>query len=277
MKQKSLNSMKRGNIMDIGISTACLYPMITEDATKKLLDIGYNNFEFFVNSLEETTPEFLYKYKEMLDDNDAKIISLHPYSSLMESMYFYSTYERRFTDGLKMYENYFKSAQFLGAKYFVLHGNKIWGTPQKKYKIEEHANIYMRISELANKYGVTVCQENVFGYNSESIEYIEELKRLLKNNISFVLDVKQCIRKNIQPLDMLKVMGENLKHVHISDNNQSNDCLLPGNGNSNLEKFVNCLKKTNYQGALIIEVYSTSYKNINEIYESKKFIQNIVK
>ena len=53
--------------MDIGISTGCLYPMLTEDCIKALCDIGFRNFEIFFNTFSELETDCL--------DNMLKIIS----------------------------------------------------------------------------------------------------------------------------------------------------------------------------------------------------------
>ena len=39
--------------MSIGISTACLYPMYTEQALEILLDQGFRLFEIFFNTISE--------------------------------------------------------------------------------------------------------------------------------------------------------------------------------------------------------------------------------
>ena len=37
----------------IGISTACLYPLETENALDRLLQLGFRRFEVFLNSFSE--------------------------------------------------------------------------------------------------------------------------------------------------------------------------------------------------------------------------------
>lgn len=45
--------------MDIGVSTACLYPLETEKALYELAERGVKNVEIFVNSIDELEGQVL--------------------------------------------------------------------------------------------------------------------------------------------------------------------------------------------------------------------------
>ena len=45
--------------MALGISTACLYPMLMEDSLETLINLGFHQFEIFINTYSEMEPEFL--------------------------------------------------------------------------------------------------------------------------------------------------------------------------------------------------------------------------
>jgi len=70
------------------------------------------------------------------------------------------------------------------------------------------------------------------------------------------LDVKQSVRANVSPFDMLEVMGKNLAHLHLSDHNENCDCLVPGEGSFDLKGFAQKLKEKEYDGNVILELYS---------------------
>ena len=114
--------------MNIGISTACLYPMYTEKALETLLGQGFRLFEIFFNTLSELEPEFVSHLGKMLEQKGAVLKSIHPFTSGFESYLLFSNYERRFEDGIKFYNRYFETAARLGAKILVLHGDR---SPEK--------------------------------------------------------------------------------------------------------------------------------------------------
>ena len=64
--------------MFVGASTSCLFPMLTEKALDRLIEMGIGNIEVFFNSRSETVPEFAKKLKSAADSIGAKIISVHP-------------------------------------------------------------------------------------------------------------------------------------------------------------------------------------------------------
>ena len=71
--------------MRAGISTACLYPMETEKALKTVLDLGFKKLEIFINAYSEMNYNFIKSLKNMADEYGAKIISIHPFSSVFET------------------------------------------------------------------------------------------------------------------------------------------------------------------------------------------------
>ena len=50
--------------MDIGVSTACLYPLETEKALYELAERGVKNVEIFVNSIDELEGQVLVELRK---------------------------------------------------------------------------------------------------------------------------------------------------------------------------------------------------------------------
>ena len=83
-------------MVQIGVSTACLYPEKTEQALAELLRQGFRQFEFFFNSAGELRTEYLREIEKQMTSCGARAVSVHPFSSGIESTLFFSAYERRF-------------------------------------------------------------------------------------------------------------------------------------------------------------------------------------
>ena len=67
--------------MAVGISTACFYPMLTENALTLLTQAGMKTVEIFVNAAQETTPQFTQKLRSICDQTGTAVSSIHPFSS----------------------------------------------------------------------------------------------------------------------------------------------------------------------------------------------------
>ncbi|MBC8569511.1 sugar phosphate isomerase/epimerase family protein [Zongyangia hominis] len=250
--------------MKAGISTACLYPMETEQALKVLAEMGTRQIEIFVNAPSELSALFMDTMARMKDAYGCEIVSLHPFLSGYEPFLFFTEYERRFHDGVEMYRPIFASAARLGAKYVVFHGNY----RESRFENQRYFERYHRLFEVGKEYGVLLCQENVERCKSCSTAFIREMSEALGEDALFVLDVKQALRSGVDPIAMAKVMGKHLRHIHISDSAGEQDCLPIGWGNYDFAALREALKEIEYDGALILELYRQNFQKNRDLYDS---------
>lgn len=256
----------------LGISSACYYPLVTEKSFEKLCRSDINCAELFVNSPSELSIPFVKEIEKMKKDAGIDIVSMHPFMSFAESFYLFSNYERRFFDILPLYEKFFEACQLLDTKIFVIHGAKYSASVSDELYCER----FSRLMELGKKYDVSVCQENVVKYRSESAEYLKTMQKYIGEDFGIVLDIKQARRAFISPYDIINSLGKYIRHVHISDYSAGMDCIPPGQGNFDFPEFFSAMKSINYDGAYIIELYEHSYKNENEITESYTKIKDLL-
>lgn len=248
----------------IGISSACYYPLPTEDAFRFLAESGTKLCEFFFNSPGEISSPFSESVRKAAIDGGFKIDSVHPFSSFAETSFFFSEYERRTLEGVDIYRRYFAGAAELGARYFVFHG----ATLGHDISPSQYAERFYLLSRAAKEEGICLCQENVSRCLTGRPEYVSALKKLMGDDISFTLDVKQANRVGVDPLEMAKVMGEGLKLVHVNDFDNEHDCLLPCRGSFDLLALKKLLDDIEYEGNYIIEVYRKNYSDFSEINRS---------
>ena len=84
--------------MKLGASTACFYPLETEKALLKVTELGYKYAEVFMNAPSELEEPFLKQLNTIAKDGGTDIVSVHPFSSFMESTCIFTDYQRRFDD-----------------------------------------------------------------------------------------------------------------------------------------------------------------------------------
>ncbi len=256
--------------MPIGVSTACFYPNLTENAVNFLGQSGVKNIEIFLNSQSETNVRFLNKIKKSADSYGMKIIAVHSYFCSFEPYLIFSDYERRFDDCLPFVDSLFDAAAVLGAEYSIIHGGRPTGRISKEAYFERFAILHRRGAEL----GVSLAQENVNLFLSSSPEFILNMRKTLGDEVSFVLDIKQCVRSGVDVDDMLFAMGDRLKHIHLSDHNEACDCMLPLNGNFDFKAFLN--KNEIIKNATkMVEVYNSAYKSPEQVIEVAQKLNNL--
>ena len=250
--------------MNIGVSTASLYPLETELALEKIGKSGVKNAEIFFNCEGELKPAFIDMLCDIKDEYGINITSVHPTYSLAESFLLFSEYDRRFYEGLQKFARYSEIAHELGAKYIIMHGGKNNGITSD----EEYCERYMQLNRETLKNGVYVLQENVANFRARDREFLRSMCDILGEDAKFCFDVKQAIRSGYNPLDLAEEFASHIMHCHISDHSIASDCLLPFNGGFDFKAFFNLMSSKGYNGAYIIEVYKNAYSRYDEIFAS---------
>ena len=250
--------------MKIGISTACLYPMLTEKSLEEVGKSGIKDAEIFFNSMGELEKDFVSKLKNIKDNFGLNIISVHPTFSLAESFVFFSAYDRRKEEGMDVFRRYGEITNELGAKFVVLHGGK----PNGILSDEQYFERFSEIAGAVGQNGGTLLQENVVKFRANDLGFLKKMCDYLGENANICLDVKQSIRGGYSPFDAVKLLKGNIKHIHLSDNSPEKDCKIPYEGTFDMVKFLKYAENCGYNGDCIVEVYRDAYKDYSDLFSS---------
>ena len=247
--------------MDIGVSTACLYPLETEKALYELAERGIRNVELFINSVDELDGSILADIRRIISDYSLSVKSMHPFSSPMETVFLFGDYPRRTEYLIDIYKRYFEVMAEFGAKVFVLHGAIL----SSKVPDERYMERYLRLYRIGKEFGVTVAQENICYCKSSSVKFIEDMIVQLGDETRFVVDLKQARRSHIDPFRLLDIIGDKVVHLHVSDGNSGCDCMPIGKGDFNFNHLFKVLSSINYNNAMIVELYRENYNGYDEL------------
>lgn len=259
--------------MKIGISTSCLYPMYTEESFKLIASQGVQLTEIFFNANCELEPPFIKELCDIKNQYGITVSSIHPTMSLAESFMLFSNYDRRFYEGIDIYKRYGEIAAELNAKYVIMHGGKPNGTMDNRGYFDRFA----KVAEAVKTSGATLLQENVAKFRAGDLDVLRDMSDYLGADVSFCLDVKQSLRGGYSPYDVLSLLGDKIKHLHLSDSNEKYDCMLPLDGNFDFKGFLLEAAHNGYEGDAVIEVYRAAYKQPQELFEShKKLLKSIL-
>lgn len=247
--------------MNIGISTACLYPELLEDSLSMLLEKGIKTFEIFINTDSELKEQYLKELNTKIQINGAEVVSLHPFTCGIESMMFFTQYQPRVDDIMEYYRKYFNAMNILGAGIFVFHGNNALN----QYEDAMYFERYLALYNLGKEYGITVAQENIARCSSGRLDFLLKMKSQLGKDAGFVLDLKQARRIGADPIEYLTRLGNSIVHIHYSDGDESNECMMFGNGKFNNTKFFDILRQNSFKGCIIEELYRENFKDVNQL------------
>lgn len=258
--------------MRVGISTASFYPLLTEKALQMVVENGVPCTEIFFNAKCELEPEFIAELARIKASGNTDIVSVHPTMSLAESFMLFSAYDRRLREGLDDYKRYGEVAAKLGAKYVVMHGGK----PNGVLDDEQYCERFMQIAEAVAQNGAMLLQENVVNYRAGDVAFLKKMVEILGDKVNFCLDVKQSIRGGYTAHDVIRAVGKNIRHLHISDNNSEKDCMLPLDGCYDFKALFESMADIGYGGDAVIEVYWHAYNEYADIFDSLQRLNTLL-
>ncbi len=250
--------------MITGMSSSCFYPLETEKSLVNCGEMGFTNVEIFVNTYSELLEPMKSEFLSIKNHYGLNVVSIHPFTSFAESTVIFGTYPRRADDGIEFYKKYFEFASALGAKLLILHGAKNGPYADN----EEYFERYARLYRTGQEFGITVSQENVVHFRSQSPIFIKRMSDYLGDDFSMTLDLKQCRRAGESPLDFINTVGEKIDHVHLSDYTDLSDCAAPFEGEENFEIIVKELKNIGFNGNYVIELYRKNFENPQQIVDA---------
>ena len=259
--------------LDIGISSACLFPLDTIGSVVACNEAGFGVEEIFINTDSELKGAYFKRLKKTVNERGIRVTSIHPFTSGYENVLFFVGYDKRIRDAAEYYKKYFNAAAELGAKYVVFHGNNM-KTPFCGF--ERYAEIFSYINSKAEPFGVELIHENV------SVSVAAEAQNILKlrkacPGMHFTFDAKQACRGGYDPYDVLDAMGDAVVHVHINDYDLKNrECRPPCKGELDLRRILRKLKAVGYEGDMVVEVYRENFNDVSELTRSAEELKKLI-
>ncbi|MDM8540760.1 sugar phosphate isomerase/epimerase family protein [Desulfococcaceae bacterium HSG9] len=158
----------------------------------------------------------------------------------------------------------------LGGNILIVHaGNYIYnfppGTTPDNYplmKIQWDNNIesLRKINDYANDKGLIVCLENIGDRAiDKTFEHLLEIRQSVGDSLKFTLDIGHARLWAEGGVERgLKVLGDNIRHIHFTDNNGIEDDHLPiGDGNSDYSGFMRFIRA--FPHIVTLEVLDIGY------------------
>lgn len=252
--------------MKIGISTACYYPLLTERALDRLAQLGIKYVEVFLNSFEEQGVGFAKELSAQARAAGIEILSVHPFTSMLETELIFGSYERRLADGLEIYSRLYECAAELGANKLVFHG----AVAHLPIEQELYFSRYMSLHELGERLGVTLLQENIVRCQSREPDFLCAMRKYC-DRIRFALDIKQARRAGYPVEAYVGAMGSAISHLHLSDGSYDEpdmDCMLVGEGSFDFIGFFNSIYSGGFSGTAVLELYRWGFSEDAQLQKS---------
>lgn len=270
--------MKSGQAFASVSSATYFQRMDLEDIVMDFTAHGVSDAELFLNSFSEYEHDFIRLLAERADKTGLRIHAVHPMSIQFEPQMF-SIHPRQYGDAMRLFEKVLQGAVILGASRYVMHGPPYIRGVLKNAQFDRVSDLLGDFSDIAAGYGVTLCLENVSWCLFQEPDFGKALADRLGDRLHYTLDIKQAFRSGYTPDDYIDAVGPLIRNVHLCDyvrdvSGQYN-WKLPGKGCYSFDALFARLRSVGYSGPLTLEGYSDSFLDIEEIFESYRFLKTI--
>lgn len=133
---------------------------------------------------------------------------------------------------------------------------------QRNRELERCASNLKIVAKRAEDKGIMLAIEPLNRFESSFVNITEQAIQLMdlvgSPNVKIMMDT---FHANIEETDIagaIELAGNDLVHIHANENDRG----IPGNGHVPWEEIAFSLKKFNYNGALVIETFSTIVKEM---------------
>ncbi len=260
--------------MKAGISTASLFLRRDNAQALELFNAyGVATSEVFLTTFSEYDTSYVSK----LQRGRVEVNSIHVLNTQYEPQLF-AAHPKVKADAYFWLKKALECAKTLGAKYYTFHGtarHKAASRNPQNDNFEKMRKNFLEISEVCQRYGVTLCLENVewSTYNRPGV--FEQIAPAVPD-MKGVLDIKQARISTYDYQKYLQEMGGKIAYVHISDIDEQGKMCLPGKGVFDFDTLVCRLKDVGFHGALIIEAYEGDYQEEIELKKSYDYLNELL-
>jgi sugar phosphate isomerase/epimerase len=227
-----------------------------EETIKRIARIGYDGIEIGAGAPhaypEHLTKERRREVKRLLDEHGITLSSMLPAPSGGPGNNPASPCSEERRHAIEHYKKLAElCAEWAGKTLIYLPGWRIFGTTRRQAWAWSREAL-TEIAEHAGEHGVTMVIEptshdtNMCESSYDAIELMEDVA---SPNVKLMFDSFHVLYRREIISDYVYEMGENLAHIHISDN----DRLPPGAGYGDFEGMMDALLDIGYDGWLTME------------------------
>ena len=154
-------------------------------------------------------------------------------------------------------------AEILGVEWLVVHPSTDFSVPDYIHKSKlNNIDYFKKLVSFASKHNVKIAVENMWDLHIAPKRLyctsIEELIDLVDsvNGLGICFDVEHAAIMEMNQIECMKLIGNRLKVLHVSDYLNVKDIhLLPYMGKSNWKEIMEGLRIVNYDGLFNFEIH----------------------
>ena len=267
--------------MKLGVSTSVFLHQNLETALQKIGDLGLKYVEIWGEPphlwVDNVNYNYLKSVKKLLNKynlepsyhgpaHDVDITSMNPGIK---------------KESIKQHKRSLDIAKYLGVKVYVVHAGSFYPGDIDKTN-QGFDRLYSSIDELltlAKKYDIVLAIENHPVNENGIFNNPKTMKKVIDDfnspYIKATLDLGHANLTNYPVIDYIKELKDDIKHIHLNDNNGLEDLhQIYGRGNLDSKNLIKALKDIGFNGVGVLEIWAPD-NPAKAINDSIKYINSI--
>jgi sugar phosphate isomerase/epimerase len=258
--------------INVGLSTASVYPLRAEAAFEYAARLGYDGVELMVWG--ESASQDVDAVEKLSQRYQMPVLSVHAPCLLISQRVWGS-------NPIPKLERSVRAAEQLGAQTVVVHPPFRW---QRRYA----EGFTEQVAALEASSEVLVAVENMFPFRADRFFRADQSRERMRkrgggpgpaisaftpsydpldgNHAHYTLDLSHTATAGTDALEMAERMGSGLVHLHLCDGSglPVDEHLVPGRGSQPTVEVCQMLAAGNFAGHVILEVSTSNARSARE-------------
>jgi sugar phosphate isomerase/epimerase len=227
----------------VALSTISVYPESTAHGFELGARLGYDAVEVMVGI--DPVSQDAGAIKHLSDHHEIPVCAVHAPCLLI-------TQRVWGTEPWGKLERSAEMAHRVGADVVVVH-------PPFRWQREYARGFVEGIAELEERTGIAFAVENMYPWRASRREmqaYLPGWNPAEQDYANTTIDLSHAATARSDPVEMARVLGDRLRHIHMTDGTGSakDEHLVPGRGNQPVAELLEHLAEEEFGGHIVVEI-----------------------
>jgi sugar phosphate isomerase/epimerase len=237
----------------VSLSTSSVYPGSTASGFEAAARLGYDGVEVMVG-IDDVSADIV-AIKALSAFHEMPVVSIHAPCLLVTQRVW----------GSDPWDKLHRSAEMaheVGAQVVVVH-------PPFRWQRDYARTFVDGIAQLEDRHGITYAVENMYPWRTGKREfqaYAPGWDPVDEDYAHVTLDLSHSSTAGSDPVEMARLAGDRLAHVHIADGSGSakDEHLVPGRGTQPCKEFLEAVAGSGFAGEIVVEINTRKAKDQTE-------------
>lgn len=236
----------------VALSTASVYPLSVHDGFAVAADVGYDGVEVLVTHNGDSQDAMA--LNRLAERYQQPIVAIHAPTLLLTQQVWGSAWNK--------IQRSAQMAVDVGADVVVVH-------PPFRWQNDYAETFAQGVRDISDAFEVRIAVENMYPWRvrgREALAYLPHWDPVPQDYTDVTWDFSHAATADVSSLDAVKMLGDRLRHVHLTDGTPStkDQHLIPGHGTQQCVEVLQHIAGNGFDGAVVAEISTRKAKGAGQ-------------